>query len=145
MHPLHEALLEGDTYTFKTLLLTVNPSCIDRENGKSGLHYAAELGNFTYVDLLLDKKASLLKVDKKGHTILHSAAMGNLTDLTDILIKAGADVHAVDASRRPSDCLVPPHRSHRLLPTRGSLTMCHHAMILPDRPLIQQYPASDRV
>ena len=101
MQPLHQALIESDTYTVKNLLKDgVNPSCVDRNNGKSALHYAAEMGNFTYVDLLLDRKASFLKVDKERHTILHSAAMGNLTDLTDILIKNGADVHAVDVSRR---------------------------------------------
>ena len=86
--------MEEDTYTVERLLkVGTNPSCVDKNNGKSALHYAAELGNFTYVDLLVDKNARFDMVDKENRTILHSAAIGNLTDLTDMLIKYGVDVH----------------------------------------------------
>ena len=93
--------MEEDTYTVERLLkVGTNPSCVDKNNGKSALHYAAELGNFTYVDLLVDKNARFDMVDKENRTILHSAAIGNLTDLTDMLIKYGVDVHAMDTTRR---------------------------------------------
>lgn len=63
--------------------------------GFTPLHYAVEEGNLPVVAFLIKKGADIHKRSKTGLTPLHIAAAG-LPETTKILIKAGANIFAVD-------------------------------------------------
>lgn len=58
---------------------------------RTGLHAAAEYGQNTVVDVMINAKFSLNARDKLLRTPLHWAAIGGHDGCIDLLLKAGAD------------------------------------------------------
>lgn len=80
------------------ILRGCDPNSGDGE-GLTGLHYAAELNRVTvieYLAKLLGNKLILNCHDRYGWTPLHSAAFHGNLESVELLIKLGADVHAVE-------------------------------------------------
>jgi len=67
-------------------------SVLDKENGKSSLHYAAESGHEDLVGLLLDQGANInIQNPKNGSTPLHLASFYGHSSVVSLLMKRGCN------------------------------------------------------
>ena len=107
MAPIHNAALRGDVDTLRRLLAEgVSPDAIDDEpllSGRTPLHGVCRIKHVTSdhvacIKLLCDAGANLEAVDHHngGNTPLHSAANTPNANIVSLLVKAGANVHAVN-------------------------------------------------
>merc|ERR1719210_1175070 len=67
-----------------------------KPDGKTPLHFAAEYGNMTEAQQLLDKRANPKAEDKSGKTPLHWAAEEGHVNVTKLLRRFGANLEAKD-------------------------------------------------
>ena len=107
MAPIHDAARSGDDETLRRLLAEgVSPDAIDDEpllSGRTPLHGVCRIKHVTSdhvacIKLLCDAGANLEAVDHHngGNTPLHSAANTPNANIVSLLVKAGANVHAVN-------------------------------------------------
>lgn len=86
------AVIAGNQCALVTLLDTgVEAHLLQR-----ALNLAASQGGLAFVKLLLQYGADATGADSKGRTALHEAAHGNKVDAFQLLLEAGADLHAAD-------------------------------------------------
>ena len=69
---------------------------IDTNTQDTLLHYAATWGRLAFIEVLLEKKASVNALDHKLLTPLHRAIIENKTQCAAKLIEHGADVNLAD-------------------------------------------------
>ncbi|QQR49155.1 ankyrin repeat domain-containing protein [bacterium] len=69
---------------------------VDSETQETLLHYAALWGRLEFIEVLLEKKASVDALDHELLTPLHRAIIENQTQCAAKLIKHGADVNLAD-------------------------------------------------
>lgn len=88
---LHTAILHGDTVFLELLLQYTNPDVVNAA-GEPLLHYAAYIGNYDVIPLLIESGADLSLQDQLGNTPLH-AATSNEIDLSILsyMLENGAD------------------------------------------------------
>lgn len=97
---LYKAVHEGNVeYVKKLIAQGVNANDKDKK-GKTALDYALEKNDLEIKKALIDTK------DAQGITPLHRAAAAGEGDTIEVLVAAGADVHAVD-----NQGLTPLHRA----------------------------------
>lgn len=95
--PLVTALKNFQPEAVNYLLERTKLTVVDKD-GNSLLHHAAETGDTTMVELLLEKHAEMLKkVSNNGATPLHHAARHGHLEITRLFCATGADVEALDA------------------------------------------------
>ncbi|WDK16644.1 hypothetical protein CGRA01v4_07927 [Colletotrichum graminicola] len=91
----------------EALLLAVD------DERRSPLHQAASWGNLVVVGMLLDQGASVDARDRWGMTALHVAVSQGYEEVADLLLRSGADVHAVAARRRKRTAMhIAAHLGH---------------------------------
>ncbi|MHC4700109.1 MAG: ankyrin repeat domain-containing protein [Planctomycetota bacterium] len=94
---IHQAAIEGDTSTVKSLLdggADVNGK--NRLMGYTPLHGAVRRGRKEVVDLLLSKGADINAKEKSGKTPLFLAAEYKQKAMVELLLAKGADVNVVN-------------------------------------------------
>lgn len=77
--------------------------------GRNALHFASQRGNLALIRNLLDLpyNISIDSPDLAGQTALHHAVQNRRVDAISTLIKAGANIYAVDSKgRTPIDCAI---------------------------------------
>jgi ankyrin repeat protein len=109
--PLHEAVMWGHLDILNTFLdtnlNTTKRDCrgnavlqfdINKKDGRGNtpLQFAAELGYFNIVKLLIDRGAQVNTTDKLGKTPLHKAACMHNRNIVEHLINNGADPNIKD-------------------------------------------------
>lgn len=67
------------------------------QHGKTALHLAANSGQISAVNYLLEHKADVTASDNSGSTPLHVAAAAGFAHICAKLIEAGAEVDAMDS------------------------------------------------
>lgn len=96
--PMHDAAKEGARDVLKGLIKE-HPEMINaihEEGGWPPLFFACFQGNTHAAEALIKAGASLtFRCDKFGYTALHAAAVGDAGDICDILLQAGANIHAL--------------------------------------------------
>ncbi|CAG8575033.1 13340_t:CDS:2, partial [Racocetra fulgida] len=69
-------------------------------NGKTALHWAAEYGHTTVVEILIKYKAEINCIDANGKTALHAAAENGHTTVIEILIKYKTEANFADKNSK---------------------------------------------
>ena len=64
--------------------------------GRTALHWAADRGHLTVVELLLDRGASVDSKDGEGQTALHYATLCEFPEIAVRLVSCGASLEATD-------------------------------------------------
>jgi len=68
--------------------------------GKTALHFCAEEGNATCLNILLDTDRTVINAqEEEGYTALHLAVINGQKPAVKSLIKAGADLNCIDNER----------------------------------------------
>jgi hypothetical protein len=96
-HPIFRAVADGDYHAVRLFLAEDRSLVHAQDPGQNTpLHYAAEHGQTTIVELLLSAGAQVNAINQHGMTALHWAAdRGNLR-MVQALVKAGASVSTLD-------------------------------------------------
>ena len=93
---LIDAAFDGDLNEVRRLI-SVDPSIVNRGNGKNGaIHSAASNDQAEVISLLLDHGADIDVIDEDGMTPLHRAAEGQQLRAARVLIERGADLDSFD-------------------------------------------------
>jgi ankyrin repeat protein len=91
------AVLLGDLPILRQALAHDPAIALTRHNeGRTLLHWAAEVGNAEAVALLLENGADHATRDPRGRTALHVVAQNGKRDVAEVLLAAGAEVNATD-------------------------------------------------
>lgn len=100
-HHIFAAVARGDLSLLEELLEGRDVNSI-RQGSDSLLHTAAEHGQLSIIELLLQSGAKLDAMDPQGRTALHRAALRGHTAAATALVTAGADIYTCDnASKTP--------------------------------------------
>ncbi len=97
--PLHTAVDSGNVTSLDSLL-AVDPALLEavNENGETPLFHAASNGHEDWVRALLDKNTDFNKSNSNGTLPIHTAAQHGSLPIVRMLISAGADPRATDAT-----------------------------------------------
>lgn len=100
--PLWKALYQRSSDEMMALLLDrgADVAVVERELGRSPLHWAASDNRSPLVALLLEKGANIEALDKAGDTPLHVAGYNGATESATLLLDKGADVDARGKQQR---------------------------------------------
>lgn len=95
---LKDAICDGNLETIKELCARPGFDLDDSDDdGSTGFHFAASLGNTPIMELLINRGANLSLTNKFGATALHFACMSGRIDAVDLmLLKDPTSVNAVD-------------------------------------------------
>ncbi|KAM9385858.1 CARD- and ANK-domain containing inflammasome adapter protein [Pholidichthys leucotaenia] len=93
---IHRAAASGKLVLLEQLLEDTNINSVDCSK-ETLLHFAAENGHLSIIELLICKGARLNLLDQTGRTALHRAASRGHTEIVKTLLKAGAPINAVDS------------------------------------------------
>ncbi|TKA76276.1 hypothetical protein B0A55_01830 [Friedmanniomyces simplex] len=88
---LHYAAFAGNRETLLLLSAKVDVMARDWE-GRTPLHYAAESGHDTIIELLMEQGVDVDAVDEKGLTAVGEAALAGHADCLAVLIEHGANM-----------------------------------------------------
>lgn len=104
---LHRAVKDQNIAVLDWLAMFNADASITDKNGWSALHFAAKLGHYNIVELLLrDFSASPLVQDQNGVTPLHISILNEHIDVVSLLLTYGADPHQQDGfGQSPIDLL----------------------------------------
>jgi ankyrin repeat protein len=95
--PIHEAALNGDAITIRSLLDDgVDPNSVAEQTGATPLHLASYNDALECVSILLSSGASPLWKDLNGRTPLHMACMGQASSVVGYLLENGASADRKD-------------------------------------------------
>ncbi len=89
------AIKNGETKTIRIYIKNKLDLNIRDSNGDTPLIYAAKVGNFVAVKLLIGAKAQV-NLDNKGTTPLMAGAYNGKLDIVKLLVAAKADINAID-------------------------------------------------
>jgi ankyrin repeat protein len=97
--PLQIAVMGGQLYIVQALIgLRANHKILDKQ-GSTLLHLAAEVGDITLINYLVDDAKLALEInDKKGLTVLQTAVMRGQLSIVHALIQRGANDKILDKS-----------------------------------------------
>lgn len=95
MTALNSAVANGHVAVVRTLLdYGTDPNLADQD-GDVPLHICARLsGNAQTIQLLVDRRAHLNIRNAQGETPLQNAAAAGHTQVVEMLLRLGADVHS---------------------------------------------------
>ena len=111
-YPLHMAVEAGKLNEVKKLLKDGKTDIDTLYLKSSGLHFAAEKGNFLMVKLFLDRCAKVNLKDGSDYTPLMRAAEKNNFEIVKALILKGANLHFITADGVTSLTLAAKERRH---------------------------------
>ncbi|CAL4191847.1 unnamed protein product, partial [Meganyctiphanes norvegica] len=94
-------------------------------HGETALHYAVQSASPDCVQLILDNGGSLMSTKLYSETPLHIAVSEGLSDITGILLRAGADVRALRGTTKMSSLHIAAqegyyHIAHLLLKAKAN-------------------------
>ncbi|XP_038071493.1 ankycorbin-like [Patiria miniata] len=92
---LMQAVEDGDIEKLQAALAKKGTSAIKMDpDGRVPLHFAAELGQFGCLDIMIQQGVTVAAADSQGYTVLHYACMGGHTDCVQRLVLAHAPLNA---------------------------------------------------
>lgn len=94
-HLIYRIATNGELVLLEELLEDIDINTVN-SSSETLLHVAAEHGQLSVIELLIQKGARLDLQDNKGQTALHRAASKGNTEIVRALTKAGAPIYTLD-------------------------------------------------